>query len=213
MPEQQRRSKYTKEQIAAINKKRQEQRKAGNKKRGKWHWFLTLHIIGLLTAPVSFFFLSFMIVISWWEIALITAGIGLVSVAAQFHYFKKKKLISDNLQLTNPLFLSYNFLGVGLLGLCLFFTLNQTLASSEIIQETHHIVGTDPEYQIYRWGSVVFLLENDVFSNDVQLRAISYTVYLDYKDVPYMEYDFRMGLLGYKVKVDHRIAKSIPAGE
>ena len=32
---------------------------------------------------------------------------------------------------------------------------------SKIIQEHYNVIGTDPEYQIYRWGSVVFLLEDD----------------------------------------------------
>lgn len=207
MPENKRRgSRYTKEQIAAINKRRAEKATNAESIRGKWHWFLTMQVIGFLMCIPIFAFLVPNLIISWVEILGIVTGIGIIGTLVQFTYFKKNKIITENLKLTTPLYLSYNFIGIGLTGLFLVLLFNNVFASSEPISEKHKIIGTDPEYQIYRWGSVVFIMDDDVYADYPDLRALPYAVYYKYKERPYIIYEFYQGLFGFKIKSDHRLA-------
>lgn len=207
MPDPKRRSRYTKAQIDAINERKKMSLKKADEKRGKWHWFLTVQIIGFILGIISLAFIAPNVLISWWEIILVVVIVGSVSALAQINYFKKNQIIVENLKLTNALYLSYNFIGIGFVTLFLLFILNRTVGTT-IVKETHRIVGVDPEYQIYRWGNVVFLLENDAFASDVDLRALPYKFYYGYKERPYIEYEFVEGLFGYKIKQNHRLAKA-----
>ena len=112
-----------------------------------------------------------------------------------------------------PFYIAYNIVGIGFIGLFLFLTLNMTLASSEIIQEHYEVLGPDPEYKIMGSGSAVFLLEGDAYHSDVYLRAIPFKYYTHWREHPIMEYDFRKGLFGYNIKVDHRMVESKPKNE
>lgn len=210
MPEPTRRkSKYSKEEIEAIKRKRTKRAENAKSKRGKWHWFMTLMIIGFLCGIASVAFLIPQIIIPWWHVLLIILAAALIGAIVQFSYFKKKQIITDNQKITEPLYLGYNIVGVGLISLFLVLLLNQLFSSSEIIQETHRIVGVDPEYKIYRWGAVVFLLESDEFAGDAEMRALPYKVYYKYEEHPYIEYDFYQGLFGYRIIGEHRLAKKI----
>jgi hypothetical protein len=62
-------------------------------------------------------------------------------------------------------------------------------------------------------GSVVFLLEGDAYSSDVNLRALPYKFYRMSKEKTIMEYDFNKGLFGFNTKVDHRLVESRPINE
>lgn len=210
MPEPRRRSRYSKAQIEAINARRKKNAEK-TEKGEKWHWYLTVQIIGFLLGVFSLTFIAPSVLIEWWEIVLIILVVGVVSALAQFKYFAKKQIITADLQPHNALFISYNFVGVGSITLFLFFVLNATVGT-EMVHETHRIVGVDPEYRINRWGSVVFLLENDAFSSEVDLRALPYKDYFSYEERPYIEYDFIKGLFGYKVKYDHRLIKAVDEG-
>jgi len=200
-----RESRYTKEQIAAINKRRAEKRKEAKKNRGKWHWFLTLHVLGILSGIVSFAFLIHLVLIDWTHILLIILGFSVVGLFAQYSYFKKRNIVSEKLKLFTPLYVSYNVFGIGLLGLFSVLVLNQALSGNEIIQEKYKILGVDPEYKIYRWGSVVFIMEDDMFANDPEMRALPYKFYYRYEERPYIVYDFYEGFFGFKIIGEHRL--------
>ena len=166
------------------------------------------HILGIIAAPICLFWLDNVMVIRLLEILLgvvVLSGIGLL---AQYSLFRKKGWITEKLKFTTPLYITYNVFGVGFLGVLLLAIVNLSFGSDEVQTESFKVVGMDPDYQIYRWGDCVYLLEDDTYSHDVNLRAHTYNKWDLYRDNPndtYMEYQFKQGLLGVKIKVDHKI--------
>lgn len=204
-----RRRQLSSEEIKRIKERNAEKQK--EKSKIKWHWSLTIFLIGFILGIISFTVLSSTIVISKLEIIIIFMSIATVSALLQFKYFSKKNVIAATMKKTMPFFIFYNIIGVGFSGLFLFFILNNTVASDEITHEYYDVAGMDPDYKIYRWGDVVFLLENDAYADDVYLRALPYNDYFTSKNKPVMEYDFQKGLFGYKIKVAHRLVEKKPS--
>jgi len=177
----------------------------------KWHWSLTIFVIGFFLGIISLAWLSKQVVISALDMIIIVLVVASISAVLQYKYFKKTNIIADTMKKAMPFFIAYNIVGIGCISLFVFFIVNKSFASNKIVQEHYAIIGTDPDYLIYRWGNVVYLLEEDVFASDVELRALPFKFYYESKTKTIMEYDFNEGFLGYKVKVDHRLVNKKPS--
>ncbi len=172
MSSRDRRRKLSNAEIQRIRKANSEKQK--QKESFKWHWSLTIFLIGIILGIISFTWLASATVISFFEIVLIILIVAIISTPIQYKYFKKTNKIAATMKKAMPFYIAYNIVGIGFIGLFLFLTLNMTLASSEITQEHYEVIGADPEYKIMRGGSVVFVLEDEAYYTDVYLRAIAY---------------------------------------
>ena len=79
------------------------------------------------------------------------------------------------------------------------------LASDIKHKEEYRIVGLDPEYQVYRAGLVVYLLEDNTFEHDIYLRSLEYKFHTMKEVKGTMKYTFRQGGFGFKLIEGHSV--------
>ena len=207
-PRDRRRKVYTKEQLQQIKEsKKQEQKK---KESIKWHWSMTILVIGLLTGLVSLLWMSQWVVISKMQIILIIVGVGLVSFLVQMNYFKKKSILAETFIKSLPLFISYNIFGVGFLSYFIMLTLNMTVTFDREVKEYYDIVSTDPDYVISRGGIVVLTLEDNTYDDELRVRCVTFGDYLEYNKKKVLECRFERGLFGFKVIKDYKLVYEKP---
>ncbi|NQY09178.1 MAG: hypothetical protein HRT71_06640 [Flavobacteriales bacterium] len=159
--------------------------------------------VGLLLSLVSIFGLSSSIVITNWGILTLY---GIFAAFGCLVYFIIHKVEYSKEKLNIPFFLTFNIVGVGGVLVFLFLLFNNILASDKVNHEYYKIVGTDPEYKIYRWGLVVYLLEGDQFQHDVYLRSLEFKFHSQMPEgYGTIEYDFYRGGFGFRKKGEHRL--------
>lgn len=186
-------SKELLEKAALARKKKAESEKI------KWHWSLTLTIVGILGGGMLTIYAYLFTRIS---LLMLFGGIifiGFISMLIQWKKFHSPEFIQRVYRFHISIYALYNIGGIGLLLSGILLNINWLFASSSEITERYRILGFDHDYVVDYSGWAVFLLENDAYADDPYKRAMYFTDAIKYKDLPYLEVVYHKGLLGLDV--------------
>ena len=173
-------------------------------------WFVVFFVLGLFLGAISIFMLSFGLIIRYYHMIAVMVAFGIISAAIHYPFLKKTPEYDRYIKKKWFMYLFYNVIGIGSIGLFTLLIFNRGLASNTIVHEYYDIVGKD---DVYTDMSGVFLLEGDAFDYDPYWRRLPYKEFYKIKDFPVIEYDYYKGAFGFLVKIDSRLVKEKPSGE
>lgn len=168
--------------------------------RSTWHWSLTLTLCFFFPSGIAILAYEDVTMIDWTTLILSVLCIGAVAAMAQYSWFKrmrKEKNEGDHLVIGKQLYFAYNFLGIGFLGTALMLTLNFFVIVGEPVVVVHKIAGMDKDYVASSYTGIVYLLEEDAYADETDLRWFDVSTNTLRQTHPYIIYEFHTGLFGF----------------
>ena len=166
------------------------------------HWSMKVLMGGILLGSLGSLYFRQYLLMSYLEFALLTVGLGLLSLGIQWGWFKRKGWLRGRAGVGVPAFIAYNMLGIGFLAMTVLTGLNRTITFGEIITEEYQVVMLDPNYQVSARHLTVMTLEGNAYDNDPDYRAMPYPTYSFQYGSGYriIGYETQRGLFGFRVK-------------
>lgn len=174
-------------------------------KKEKWHWSLTVTIIGVIAGNMLMLGIMSFTLMSYLYLVLAVLGIGAIAFVIQWKHFHSPEFIQKNFRLPLGIYILYCIGGIAV-PLCGILLLTNWLgASSAEDIEKHRVVGLDREYILDSNYDAVLLLEGDAYENDPNMRSFPYLKAIKWRNNPILGIVSYKGLLGIPVFKEIRL--------
>jgi hypothetical protein len=173
-----------------------------NKKKKDWHWSLTLTLVGWFVSFIAILLMRNINIIYFSDIIVLILVSGLFWSVVQFIPFKnlQNKKGGDKLYIGVPLYLVYNFAGLGMISTAFILFGNFAFSSGEKGEKIYKIVDYDHNYHVSTYTGIVYLLEDNALADDEDLRWFEVTSNGLRNKNPYVLYQFEKGAFGFLVR-------------
>jgi hypothetical protein len=171
----------------------------------KWHWSFTVTIIGMLLGGGLSIWMWLFTEIPTGLFLLLPVAFGAVTLVLQWKKFYNAEFIKKHGKIHVSIFTLYNIGGLGFMLTALFLAVNWIGAGEEEI-DRYRIVDYDPNYIVDPGHLAVFALEGDAYADSPMKRAFEYADAVQFKKLPFVEYRFYKGLLGFRIYDGKRMA-------
>jgi len=173
-----------------------------DKKNSNWHWSFTVTLVAGFIGAFLTLYLWSDTEISFLVFLLFILGIGGLAALIQWKTFFSPKFIEKNGKMSLGLYFLYNIAGIGIGITSLLLLANWAGRSEESVYETYEVAGPDRNYVVDQSGALVLLLEDGQFDGDVNKRAFLSSHAAKVNDYPFVTFEFKEGLLGFKIYKD-----------
>lgn len=172
------------------------------KKKKDWHWSLSVTLLGWFVSFIAMLLMKSINLIYFSDVILIIVLSGLFWAIVQYIPFKKlqEKKGGDKLHVGIPLYLAYNIAGLGMITAAFVMFGNFAFSSGEKEVKIFKIVDNDPNYTASTYSGIVYLLEDNEFDYDPDLRWFEIKSNGNRKTHPYIMYQFEKGAFGFLVR-------------
>jgi hypothetical protein len=194
--------KYRRGQISPEILKQLKEQKA---KKEKWHWSLTVTIIGVIAGNMLMLGMMSFTLMSYLYLVLAVLGIASLAFVIQWKYFHSPAFIQKNFRLPLGIYILYCVGGIAVPVCGILLLTNWMGASSVEDVEKHRVVGLDRQYILDSNYDAVLLLEGDAYLDEPGMRSFPYLQAIKWRNYPILGIVSNKGLLGIPVFKEIRL--------